>query len=115
VNLDPGELHVWPAPLRERIVPIVMRLKAPMAVKNLRPSSYPRSGEARRAARKKRTRPEPRQDTIADRDRARDRVEAAERRLDSDRTNHRACIERERARAKLRAIETNVGKRGILE
>ena len=43
---------------------------------------------ARRAAkgpRKKRTRPEPRQYTIADLERARDRVAAAERRIDNDR------------------------------
>ena len=73
---------------------------------------------ARRAGhrpRKKRTRPEPRQHTIADLDRAQDRVEAAERRLDSDRANHRACVELERARVKLHAIETNLRKRGLLE
>jgi hypothetical protein len=43
---------------------------------------------ARRAAqgpRKKRTRPEPRQYTVADLERARDRVAAAERRIDNDR------------------------------
>ena len=42
---------------------------------------------ARRAAkgpRKKRTRPEPRQYTVADLERARDRVAAAERRIDND-------------------------------
>src|SRR2546429_3540211 len=46
---------------------------------------------ARRAAkapRKKRTRPKPRQYTIADWERARDRVAAAERRIDNDRTNN---------------------------
>ena len=46
---------------------------------------------ARRAAkgpRKKRTRPKPRQYTIADLERARDRVAAAERRIDNDRTNN---------------------------
>jgi hypothetical protein len=45
---------------------------------------------ARRAAkgpRKKRTRPKPRQYTIADWERARDRIAAAERRIDNDRTN----------------------------
>ena len=56
---------------------------------------------ARRAAkapRKKRTRPKPRQYTIADWERARDRVAAAERRIDNDRTNNpnwgRAGLER---------------------
>jgi hypothetical protein len=42
----------------------------------------------RRAAkgpRKRRTRPEPRQYTVADLERARDRVAAAERRIDNDR------------------------------
>src|SRR6266516_7657198 len=46
---------------------------------------------ARRAAkgpRKKRTRPKPRQYTIADWERARDRVAAAERRIDNERTNN---------------------------
>jgi len=33
-------------------------------------------------------RPEPRQYTVADLERARDRVEAAERRIDNDRTNN---------------------------
>lgn len=56
---------------------------------------------ARRAAkapRKKRTRPKPRQYAVADWERARDRVAAAERRIDNDRTNNpnwgRAGLER---------------------
>ena len=56
---------------------------------------------ARRAAqgpRKKRTRPEPRQYTVADLERARDRVAAAERRIDNDRSSNpnrgRAGLER---------------------
>ena len=56
---------------------------------------------ARRAAkgpRKKRTRPKPRQYTVADLGRARDRVAAAERRLDNDHTSNpnrgRAGLER---------------------
>ena len=46
---------------------------------------------ARRASkgpRRKRTRSEPRQYTVADLERARDRVEAAERRIDNERTNN---------------------------
>jgi hypothetical protein len=46
---------------------------------------------ARRAAkgpRKKRTRPEPRQYTVADLERARERVAAAERRIDNDRSSN---------------------------
>ena len=53
---------------------------------------------ASKGARRKRTRPEPRQYTVADLERARDRVEAAERRIDNDRTNNpnrgRAGLER---------------------
>jgi hypothetical protein len=62
----------------------------------------------RRAAkgpRKKRTRPEPRQYTVADLERARDRVAAAERRIDNDyRSNSnrgRAGLERASARIAL--------------
>ena len=65
--------------------------------------------------RKKRTRPEPRQYTAADLDRARDRVEAAERRVDSDHTNKphsRAGLER--ARRELQVIESNLRARGLL-
>ena len=56
---------------------------------------------ARRAAKgpcKKRTRPEPRQYTVADLERARDRLAAAERRIDNDRSSNpnrgRAGLER---------------------
>ena len=78
----------------------------------------------RRAAkgpRKKRTRPEPRQYTVADLERARDRVAAAavaaERRIDNDR---RSCPKRgraglERAQLELSAIESQLRLRGLLE
>src|SRR6516225_875422 len=59
--------------------------------------------------RKKRTPSEPRQYTIADLDRAQDRVAAAERRVDSDYTNRphsRAGLER--ARRELHVIESNL-------
>ena len=53
---------------------------------------------ASKGPRRKRTRPEPRQYTVADLERARDRVEVAERRIDNDRTNNpnrgRAGLER---------------------
>jgi hypothetical protein len=64
---------------------------------------------ARRAAkgpRKKRTRPKPRQYTIADLERARDRVAAAERRIDNDRTNNP-----NRGRAVSCALARNVRRR----
>ena len=69
---------------------------------------------ASKGQRKKRTRPEPRQYTVADLERARDRVAAAERRVDSDRTNRphsRAGLER--AQRELRVIESNLRARGL--
>lgn len=74
---------------------------------------------ARRVAkgpRKKRTRPKPRQYTIADLERARDRVAAAERRIDNDRKNNprgRAGLEREQL--ELSVIESQLRLRGLLE
>jgi hypothetical protein len=67
--------------------------------------------------RKKRTRPEPRQYTLTDLERARDRVEAAERRVDNDRTNNpnRGLAGLERARLELYAIESQLRGRGLLE
>ncbi len=68
---------------------------------------------ARRAAkgpRKKRTRPKPRQY-------ARDRVAAAERRIDNDRTNNpnRGRAGLERAQLELSVIESQLRLRGLLE
>jgi len=72
----------------------------------------------RRAAkgpRKKRMRPEPRQYTVADLDRARDRVAPAQRRIDNDRTSNpnrgRAGLER----AQLELTESQLRLRGLLE
>jgi hypothetical protein len=74
---------------------------------------------ARRAAkgpRKKRTRPKPRQYTIADLERARDRVAAAERRIDNDRKNNpnRGRAGLERAQLELSVIESQLRLRGPL-
>jgi hypothetical protein len=65
--------------------------------------------------RKKRTRPEPRQYTLADLDRARDRVEAARRRVESDHTNkpHRGRTGLERAQRELHVIESDLRARGL--
>jgi hypothetical protein len=70
---------------------------------------------ARRASkgpRRKRTRPEPQQYTVADLERARDRVEAAERRIDNDRTNNpnRGRAGLERARLKLPSLTPNAAR-----
>jgi hypothetical protein len=75
---------------------------------------------ARRAAkgpRKKRTRPEPRQFTVADLERARDRVAAAERRIDNERSNtaNRGRTGLERAQRELSIIEVQLRLRGLLE
>ena len=73
---------------------------------------------ARRAKgpRKKRTRPKPRQYTIADLERARDRVAAAERRIDNDCTNNpnRGRAGLERAQLELSVIESQLRFRGLL-
>ena len=75
---------------------------------------------ARRAAkgpRKKRTWPEPRQYTLADLERARDRVAAAERQIDNDyRSNsNRGRAGLERAQLELSVIESQLRLRGLLE
>ena len=74
----------------------------------------------RRAAkgpRKKRTRPEPRHYTVADLECARDRVAAAQRRIDSDRrsTPNRGRAELERAQLELSVVESQLRLRGLLE
>ena len=72
---------------------------------------------ARPSRRKKRMRPEPRQYTLADLERAQDRVEAAERRVDNDRTNNpnRGLAGLKRARLELHAMESQLRRRGIIE
>ena len=74
----------------------------------------------RRAAkgpRKKRMRPEPRQYTVADLERARDRVQAAGRRIDNDRRSNpkRGRAGLERAQRELSVIEWQLRLRGLLE
>ena len=75
---------------------------------------------ARKAAkrpRRKRTRPEPRQYASADLERARDRVAAAERRIDNGRPNNlnREHAGLERAQRELFVIELQLRLRGLLE
>jgi hypothetical protein len=75
---------------------------------------------ARRAAkgpRKKRARPERRQHTVADLERARDRLAAAERRIDNDpRSNpRRGRAGLGRAQRELSVIESQLRFRGLLE
>jgi hypothetical protein len=75
---------------------------------------------AKRAAkgpRKKRRRPEPRQYTIVDLERARDRVAAAERRIENDHSGNpdRGRAGLKRAQFELSAIESQLRFRGLLE
>jgi hypothetical protein len=67
--------------------------------------------------RKKRTRPEPRQYTIADLERARDRVAAAERRIDNERSHYpeRGRAGLKGAQLELSVIESQLRLRGLLE
>ena len=67
--------------------------------------------------RKKRTRPKPRQYTVADLERARDRVAAAERQIDNDRRSNsrRGRAGSEGAQLELSVIESQLRLRGLLE
>jgi hypothetical protein len=67
--------------------------------------------------RKKRTRPEPRQYTVVDLERARDRVAAAERRIDNERSHNpeRGRAGLKRAQLELSVIESQLRLRGLLE
>jgi hypothetical protein len=73
--------------------------------------------KASKGPRGKRTRREPRQYTIVDLERARDRVGAAERRIDNDHTSkpNRGGAGLERAQVELRIIELQLRLRGLLE
>ena len=75
---------------------------------------------ARRVAkgpRRKRTRPEPRQYGLADLERARERVAAAERRIANDRSRnfHKARAGLKRAQLELSLIESQLRLRGLFE
>ena len=72
---------------------------------------------ARPSRRKKRMRPEPRQYTLADLERAQDRVEAAERRIAHNHTSNpnRGRAGLERAQLELHVIESQLRLRGLLE
>jgi hypothetical protein len=65
--------------------------------------------------RKKRTRPEPRQYTVVDLQRARDRVAAAERRIENDGNPNRGRAGLKRAELELSVIESQLRFRGLLE
>src|SRR6516162_8768385 len=72
---------------------------------------------SRSSPRKKHTRPKPRQYTLVDLERARDRVEAAHRRVGNDHTSNpdRARAGLERAQLNLYTIESELRRRGIIE
>jgi hypothetical protein len=87
-----------------------------MATGNQLKAVIPASKLAKRP-RKKRARPEPRQYTVADLERARDRVAAAERRIDNERSYNpeRGCAGLKRAQLELSVIESQLRLRGLLE
>ena len=64
--------------------------------------------------RKKRTRPEPRQYTVVDLERACDRVAAAERRIDRSGNPNRGRAGLKRAQLELSVIESQLRFRGLL-
>ena len=72
---------------------------------------------ASKGSRGKRTRPGPRQYTVAVLARARDRVAAAERRIDNERSNipNRGRAGLKRAQRELSIIEAQLRLRGLLE
>ena len=72
---------------------------------------------ASKGRRGKRTRPGPRQYTVADLERARDRVEAAERRIDNEHTSNpdRGRAGLKRAQLEVHIIESQLRFRGLLE
>jgi hypothetical protein len=72
---------------------------------------------ATKGPRKTRMRRKPRQYTVADLERARDRVAAAERRIDNDRgsNSNRGRAGLERAQLELSVIESQLRLRGLLE
>jgi hypothetical protein len=81
------------------------------------PKSAIPAKRASKGPRGKRTRPQPRQYTVADLERARDRVEAAEHRIDNDHTSDpdRGRAGLQRARLELHIIESQLRLRGLLE
>ena len=73
--------------------------------------------KAAKRPRKKRARPEPRQYTVGDLDRARDRVAAAERRIANDHSGNpnRGQAGLKRAQLQLSVIESQLRLRDLLE
>jgi hypothetical protein len=81
-----------------------------------RPKSAIPAKRASKGQRGKRTRAQPRQYTVADLERARDRVAAAERRVDNDYTSDpRRHAGLERAKLELHIVESQLRLRGLLE
>ena len=81
------------------------------------PKSAIPAKRASKGPRGKRTPPQSRQYTVAELERARDRVEAAERRIENDHTSNpnRGRAGLERAQLELHIIESQLRLRGLLE
>ena len=80
------------------------------------PKSAILAKRASKGTRGKRTRAQPRQYTVADLERARDRVAAAERRVENDYTSNPGRLAGlERAKLELHIVESQLRSRGLLE
>ena len=94
-----------------------MRKKVTKGFTGVSRGEIQRAFGSRPSPRKKRTRSEPRQYTLVDLERARDRVEAAQRRVDNDHTSNpnRGRAGLERAQLNLYTIESELRRQGIIE
>ena len=101
---------------REACVKMLYWLGNRIGTWRLGSSSSPQQKSSEAIA-KKRTRPEPRQYTVADLERARDRVAAAKRRIDNDpmSNSRRGRAGLKTAQLELSVIESQLRSRGLLE
>jgi hypothetical protein len=97
----------WPCKTLLMVDPVIPWRSAMKQHKSAIPAK-----RAPKGPRGKRTRQQPRQYTVADLQRARDRVEAAERRIDNDHTSNpsRGRAGLERAQLELNSIESQLRK-----
>ena len=102
---------------RERLSRLYCIDAIPLRETVKQPKSAIPAKRASKGPRGERMRPQPRQYTVADLERARDQVEAAERRIDNDHTSNpdRGRAGLEQAQLELHAIELQLRLRGLLE
>jgi hypothetical protein len=120
--------YVWSGGLRFHVRPLAvvsgrvdsdghLRISRIWLINLKQPKSTILAKRVSTGPRGRRTRAQPRQYTVADLERARDPVEAAERRIDNDHTSNlsRARAGLERAQLELHIIELQLRLRGLLE